>query len=440
MCGVTVSRNPAFTHGHGLRPIVGRVTVTPQAGQVADVGLHVTYDGVVYAAEEVAHGAAYELLSADPAEGFRRNPRVGAPLPWHRFVHVTEVAAVRGVRAEAAPEVLESPLMVPLNRARGWDDIQVLSQSPAYADDPTIGGIRRTAAIRRGTRLIKVLSARQLSGFLRGWLPCGFCYREHDVAHLRTPADLALLRTDAVSGRDDPDVIYALRWRAVDPYDYEIPLGANQRGLVAMPPHDRVGPPVLGTGFTPSGRHVIPEFVTADLADLPLPANATLLAYTPDGAEVVLYTYQPEQRGWLRMVGPQWRHLLAGVPDIAPDQEYVPSDEKNKSTRLVGHYRGQEYEAVADPPGEFRVLAMTRAARYPVEALSRRAAYARWRGAPCMVLRQESGWTRLRLCRPDADSVATLGAQCYERGVYEAWAPAAEITEHRAVDIEYVLS
>ncbi|MEJ3742137.1 hypothetical protein WEI85_02395 [Actinomycetes bacterium KLBMP 9797] len=417
------------------------MTVTRQDAGVAETpaALQVMYGGVVYHAEEVAHGAAYELFSADPTAGFQRNPRAGAPLPWHRFVHVTEVSAVRGGRAAATPDVLETPLMVPLNRALGWDDIHALSQTPGYADDPTVAGIRRTATIRRGTRMIKVLSARQLSGYLRGWLPYGFCYREHDVAHLRTPSDLALLRTDADAGRDDDDVAFALRWRAVDPYDYEIPLGANQRGLVGMPAHDRVGPPVLGTGFTPSGRFVIPEFVTTDVADLPMPANATLLAYTPDGAEVVLYTFQPEQRGWLRMAGPQWRHLLARVPELAPDQEYVPSDEKTKSTRLVGRFRGQEYDAVADPPEEFRVLAMTRAARYAVEALSRRLTYAQWRGVPCTALHQEAGWTRLRLCRPEAGSVAAVGARCYERGVYEVWAPTAELTEHRTVDIEYAL-
>jgi len=406
---------------------------------MAGAGPHVTFEGVVYPAEELAHGAAYELFSTEAVDGFERNPRPGAAHPWHRFAHVTEVTAVQGVRA-ATPDGLEAPLMVPLNRARGWHDIHTLSQSPAYAHDPTVGGIRRTATIRRGTRMFKVLSPRQLAGYLRGWLPHGFCYREHDIAHLRTPANLALLRTDSDLARDDPDVAFAIRWRAIDPYDFEIPLGDNHGGLAGMPSHDRMGAPVLGTGFTPSGRYVIPEFVTTDIADLPLPSNATLLAYTPDGTEVVLYTYQPEQRGWLRMVGPQWRHLLAGVPDIAPEQEYVPSDEKTKSTRLVGRYRGQEYEAVADPPGEFRVLAMTRAARYPVEALARRGAYARWRGADCLVLRQESGWTRLRLCRPNPDSVAALGAQCYERGVYEAWAPAAEITDHRTVNIEYVLT
>ncbi|WP_415624346.1 hypothetical protein [Phytohabitans flavus] len=416
------------------------MTVTPSPTQphMAGAGLHVTFEGVVYPAEELAHGAAFELFSFDPTDGFERNPRPGSAHPWHRFVHVTEVTAVQGMRP-ATPDGPETPLMVPLNRALGWRDIHTLSQSPVYAHDPTISGIRRTATIRRGTRMFKVLSARQLNGYLRGWLPHGFCYREHDIAHLRTPADLALLRTDSESTRDDPDVVFAIRWRAVDPYDFEVPLGDNHRGLVGMPSHDRMGAPVLGTGFTPSGRFVIPEFVTTDLADLPLPANATLLAYTPDGTEVVLYTYQPEQRGWLRMVGPQWRHLLNGVPDIVPEQEYVPSDEKTKSTRLVGRYRGQEYEAVADPPGEFRVLAMTRAARYPVEALARRASYARWRGADCLVLRQESGWTRLRLCRPNPDNVAALGAQCYERGIYEAWAPAAEITDHRTVNIEYAL-
>ena len=82
---------------------------------------------------------------------------------------------------------------------------------------------------------------------------------------------------------------------------------------------------------------------------------------------MVLYSYQAEQRGWLRMVGPQWRHLLAAVPGLSPDQEYVPTGEVPRSTQLVGGYAGGEYEAVADLPGGFRVLAMTRAARYPVD-------------------------------------------------------------------------
>ena len=82
---------------------------------------------------------------------------------------------------------------------------------------------------------------------------------------------------------------------------------------------------------------------------------------------------------------------------------------------------------------------MTRAARYPVETLTRRARCAIWRGSQCTVLAVEAGWARLRLCRPDPANVATMGAQCYERGVYEAWAPLPEVAEGRDVDVSYRL-
>jgi hypothetical protein len=401
--------------------------VTDTAGS----GLRVTYGGTDYLAAEVARGAAYELFSDGPADGFQANSR-GA---WHRFVHSTEVTAVQGTDEPVEPP--EAPLQAPLSRARGWADVHRMAQTPRAAEESTIARIRRTAQIRGGTRMIKVLSARQLAGHLHGWLPYGFCYRHYDVAHLRRPDELRLLRTDSSAAAERPDVVYALRWRAIDPRDYAVPFARTHQGLVSMSPHDRVGSPVLGTGFTPSERHLVPEFVTTDLADLPLTANATLLAYTSDGTEVVLYTYQPEQRGWVRMAGPQWRHLLAGVPDVSPDQEYVQVSRPTPAVRLVGSLRGEEYEAVANPPDEFRVLAMTRTARYPVEALRRRTQYATWRGVRCTVLSEEPNWLRLRICRPEHQQVVAVGAQCYERGVYELWAPVAEITDRRTVDFEY---
>ncbi|MFC0507908.1 hypothetical protein [Micromonospora costi] len=413
--------------------------VTPRAGGDAGVraGLRVAFDGGVYPAEEIARGAAYEVFSADEVPGFEWSPRPGSALPWRRFVHATEVTAVYGASEPA--EEPEAPLMIPAHRERGWAYAQQISQRPDSAGDPMLTAVRNSAVIRRGTRMVKVLSARQLSGYVRGWLPHGFCYREHDVAHLRTPAALTVLRTDGEVGHDGPDVAYALRWRAADPGDYDVPVGEAFRGLAALSPRDRVGPPVLGTGFVPSNGQLIPEFVTRDFADLPMPANATLLAYPAEGVEVVLYTYQAEQRGWLRMVGPQWRHLLAAVPGLSPDQEYVPTGDAPRSTQLVGAYRGSEYEAVGDLPGGFRVLAMTRAARYPVEAAARRLRVATWRGVPCLVLREEAGWLRLRLRRPDPDTVAVTGAQCHDRGVYETWAPGAEVTDDQVVHLPYAL-
>ncbi|GAA3738131.1 hypothetical protein [Micromonospora maritima] len=409
------------------------MTVTDQTGGAASerTGLRVTYDGRVHPAEEIARGAAYELFSADEVPGFEWCPRPGVAYPWRRFVHATEVGAVHG--AAEPTEDADQPLLMPLHRDRGWAYVHQLSQQPGAAGDPTLAAVRASAVIRPGTRMVKVLSARQLAGYVRGWLPHGFCYREHDVAHLRTPAGMAVLRGDPEGG----DVAYVLRWRAADPADYDVPVGPAHRGLTALPPRDRLGPPVLGTGFVPSNAQLVPEFVTRDFADLPMPANATLLAYPAEGVEVVLYTYQAEQRGWLRLAGPQWRHLLAAVPGLAADQEYVPTGDAPRSTQLVGAYGGTEYEAVADQPGGFRVLAMTRAARYPVEAAARRLRTASWRGVPCLVLREEAGWSRLRLSRPDPDGVAATGAQCHERGVYEVWAPGAELADDRVVDLPY---
>ena len=331
-----------------------------------------------------------------------------------RLVSVTDAP---GSTDTLSADADDSPLMAPLSRTIGWAEVQRMSQSAMHRDDPLLHGIRATAVVRRGTRMVKVLSATQLAGHLNGWLPYGFCYRGRDIAHLRTPADLALLRTDG-TGDTESEVAYALRWRAVDPADYEVPAGPVQKGLTGLPSHSRLGPMVLGTGFTPSSDDLIPELVTTDLADLPMPANAQLVAYTPGGDAVTLFAYQPEQHGWLRLAGPRWRHLLASLPGVSPDREY---------------------EAVADPPEEFRVRALTRAARYPVSALSRRAEQALWRGVTGWVLQRDETWTRLRVARPDADAVALLGARCYERGVYEVWAPTSELVDHRVVDFPYHL-
>ncbi len=378
------------------------------------VTMRVVVDGVSYPAEPVAGGAAYEVFSDTPAPGFLRMLTPGR-WPYHRFIPSEETG-------------VETVLRAPVRRGMSWESIHRLSQSPPR--DPlaaeTVAAVRATATVRRGTRMVKPLTAQGVTAVLKGQLPHGFCYREWDVAHLRTPLEQSILTGEAAG-----DVAFLLRWRAIDPTDYQVPMGAPVAGLVAMPAHDRVGAPVLGTGFTPSAGELIPEWMTTDFANLPMPANATLVAYAADGTEIVLYLFQPEQRGWVRMVGPQWKHL-------APDErEYVPLPKTEPLSRLVGTFRGEEYEAVADPPDEFRVLAMTRAARYPVESLTRRTRYARWRGAMCAVLAQESSWVRLRLCRPDPANVATLGAQCYERGVYEAWAPAREVTEAHDVNFNY---
>lgn len=410
----------------------GPVAQVPAADVLTGQRLRVRHGAGEYLAEPVARGAAYEIFAVDPVAGFLPNPRPGADLPYRRFVAACDIEVLEGQALRPA----DDGLCVPLSRGISWAGVHRLSQSPSphATTSELLSRIRESIAIRRGTRMVKVLSGRQLAGHLRGWLPQGFCYREVDVAHLRTPAELSVLRSDGVDGDDDGG-IFALRWRAVDPLDYEVPYVERHHGLVRMPPHERAGPPVLGTGFAPSGSQLIPEYVTAGLADLPYPAFAELLAYTADGTEVILYSYLPEQRTWARLFGPQWRHLFTSVPGIPPGQEYfaVPA----APSRLVGRYRGEEYEAIADPPGEFRVLAKTRAARYAVESLARRTPYGSWRGVPGTITRVEGDWLRLRLLAPSGDAVAALGASCVERGVYEVWAPAAEVRDRQVLEVRY---
>lgn len=343
----------------------------------------------------------------------------------------------------------EQPLLAPVTPTMSWSGIHAMCQGrlrePGTTDVDPVTIIRRTATIRRGTRMIKILSNRQLSAYLHGRRPAGFCYREFDVAALTERGELGMLTGDG-SHRDHSDVIFALRWRAVDPIDYTIPFSRpvgdiqSYQGLLEISPHERLGPPVLGTGFAPSEHHLIPEFVTYDMADLPMPAGTSLVAFTPDGTEVSLYLYLPEQRAWTRMFGPQWRHLVAGLPEIPPDQEYIqiPADQWGGST-LVGRYHGEIFEALADPPDGFRILARATAARYSVDAVRRRIRYATWRGVRCTVIRAEGEWLRLRLCRPDRENVPLLRAQCVERGLYETWAPGSELGEVHDADVEYKL-
>ncbi len=404
----------------------------------------ISYAGLTYLAEPVAKGAAYEIYSSVPAEGFMSNPRpdtsAGSAPPFRRFVHSTEVDVVRGT----PPIPDDAPLFMPLTASMCWAEAHRLSQSNSAAASPTSGlrAMRDSVRIRRGTRMVKILSGRQLAGTLRGWLPQGFCHREFDVAHLRTPTDLAILATDHGSGRDQAnDAVFALRWRAVDGSDYNVPYASGDddfAGLTLMSPHQRVGAPVLGTGFAPTNRHIIPEFVTADLGDLPLAANAELVGFTDDGTEVLLYRYIAEQRAWGRLAGKQWRGLLDGIDGLAADQEYFPIPEA--PTRIMGLHNGSPYEAVADPrENEFIVLAKVRSLRHAVTEPARLSPRATWRGVECTVIRETEEWMRMRLRRPNPESLEATGAACVERGIYEAWAPVNEVQNRRDTMIDYAV-
>ncbi len=346
----------------------------------------------------------------------------------------------------------DQPLLAPVTPITSWAWVHGQAQTPMRnLDSPSeyapITAIRRTATIRCGTRMVKLLTPRQVSAHLHGRLPSGFCHRAYDLDDVRAAGDLATLIGPQMPTRSTSAPVFGLRWRAVGPGDFHIPFSSpvnglpSYPGLARLPPHDRVGPPVLGTGFAPSVRHLVPEFVTADFADVPLTTGASIVAFLPDGEEVTLYHYLPEQRAWNRMVARQWRHVLADIPDIAIDQDYLPcSPDHSAGMSLVGESGGQIVAALADPPATFRVMARARVAQLPVETLFRSTTYASWRTAACTVVQTRDDWIRLRICRPDEHSVPVLGARCVERGVYEVWAPVSQVRELRQVDVGYDLT
>jgi hypothetical protein len=40
---------------------------------------------------------------------------------------------------------------------------------------------------------------------------------------------------------------------------------------------------------------------------------------------------------------------------------------------------------------------------------------------------------------PDPEGLNATGARCYERGVYESWAPTRELVDHHISDLPYQL-
>ena len=88
-----------------------------------------------------------------------------------------------------------SPLAAFMGRwglTRGNEDAlinQILRTVRENLSQDMVARIRRTAPIQRGTRMIKLLTGRQLGAHLKGRLINGFCHRAYDLAHLHTAGD-----------------------------------------------------------------------------------------------------------------------------------------------------------------------------------------------------------------------------------------------------------
>jgi hypothetical protein len=115
----------------------------------------------------------------------------------------------------------------------------------------------------------------------------------------------------------------------------------------------------------------------------------------------------------------------------------------------VARWRGREYDASPDgdrvriyqpQPGDgFDEVRQGRYVRTVLVDEVDDLAYVRttcnWRGEPFIVLAEHDGWLRLEYTGGRAPIAESLGLEVFDFGVYQGWAPAAEVTdlrEHRA--------
>lgn len=108
----------------------------------------------------------------------------------------------------------------------------------------------------------------------------------------------------------------------------------------------------------------------------------------------------------------------------------------------VARWRGQEYEASPDgeqvriyQPDPAEGLEEVRPGRHVrvLPAAEVDLSYVRttcsWRGEPFIVLAEEDGWLRVEYTGGRAPVAESLGLEEFDFGVYQGWAPAAEVTD-----------
>jgi hypothetical protein len=112
---------------------------------------------------------------------------------------------------------------------------------------------------------------------------------------------------------------------------------------------------------------------------------------------------------------------------------------------FVARWRGQEYEAspdggevrlyTAEPADGFEPIRPGRHRRIVPAGEVSDLTYVRtvcsWRGEPFILLGEHESWLRVEYTGGKAPVAASLGLEEFDFGVYQGWAPAAEVTDVR---------
>ncbi len=112
----------------------------------------------------------------------------------------------------------------------------------------------------------------------------------------------------------------------------------------------------------------------------------------------------------------------------------------------LARWHGTEYDASPGPDGHVRLYRSEPAEGFDplpdgrhrrivpgsdLEALRYVRTVCAWRGAPFVVVGEQGSWLRVEYLGEDAAVARQLGLDYFDVGVFQGWAPRAEVTELR---------
>lgn len=244
---------------------------------------------------------------------------------------------------------------------------------------------------------------------------------------------------DKVPGWPVGGPLYVLRFRAGSPllytttYGGQTAEGARQMGSPVVYP-----PPFLGTGYTPSAAHLVPEYFL-ELTEVP--AGTEMWRIGVDGESVRVGKYVHRQLGWVRTVGSAFGPSTWGQGPIS----LRPTVRRG----LTARYRGQDFDADFGPdagqvtlhpmpgtpaPADFTEREGTRSLAVldaEVAELSYRRQLCTWRDAPFELVDLGPQEAVLHFLGENYEVAEALGLVEVDYRVWRVVVPRAELVDVR---------
>ena len=360
-----------------------------------------------------------QLIGAWPSEeiSFAINPGspVGATLPGSQIVALAAWATEVGLRDEPAAEVVVAAKKnesMPVDRGRRGTDR------------------RRRQGHRHAAHGARRHSCRSISSAATTGCPAS------STGPARSPTSRRRRRstgrwawsTRARPSREDDAEVHVLRWVAHRSDLYRLPYGGqHEAAMRAMQGWVIERPPFRGNGFAPGDTDVVAEFKVDSVR---LPHGAQMWRLARDGTETLRGELRRRRRPMdADAVGTGGTRVC--VTATTPAGAAASTRSARTATTCASTPPSRRTASIRS--GRAGTCGSCRPTR--VEDFGYVRTTCMWQGEPFIVLGEADGWLRVEYTGGKAPVARTLGLEEFDYGVYQGWAPSAEVTnlnEYRA--------